>query len=201
MIIQSEKQLREIYDNPKGRAKEKVLTSLEKHSRHFINTSPFLVLSTINNKGQMDNSPRGGEKGFVKILNDNEILIPDYKGNNRIDSLINITENSSVGILFLIPGIDETLRVNGKAEIRLDEIYINEFQSNDKLPISCLKVKIEEVFLHCAKAFMRSQLWQISSQINPEEFPSIGQMIKDQLKHDDPVESREAMKKRYLSNM
>lgn len=201
MNISNEAQLRALYELPKGRAKVKVLKRLETHSRNFINTSPFVVLSTVDKNHQMDASPRGGSPGFVQISNDKELLIPDFKGNNRVDSLSNIVETGSIGLLFFIPGIDETLRVNGKATVTTSEDFLARFTSDSKLPISCIVVSIEEVFLHCAKAFMRSKLWNMESQIDPSGFPSLGKMLNDQLESDGKEETRENMIKRYLKDI
>lgn len=201
MKIRNESQLREIYKYPKGRAKDKVLIRLEKHSVNFIKSSPFVVVSTVDNAGKMDASPRGGEPGFVKISGEQELIIPDYKGNNRVDTLTNIVQTGRIGLLFLIPGIDETLRVNGNAKISTSEEYLNHFSNESKAPISCIIISTEEIFLHCAKAFMRSKLWNSDFQLNPSEFPSIGQMLTDQLKTEEEVESREAMIQRYLKDI
>jgi PPOX class probable FMN-dependent enzyme len=201
MRIENEAQLREIYGEPKGRASKKILAALDKHARNFISKSPFLVISTIDDKGKMDASPRGGQPGFVKVINDHEIVIPDFKGNNLVDSLINISKTGRVGLLFMIPGIDETLRVNGGAMITNDDEALDLCTENGKRPITCLKVDIEEVFLHCAKAFMRSRLWDPEAQINPEDFPSMGQMLKDHLKSTEEPESREDMIRRYMKDL
>jgi PPOX class probable FMN-dependent enzyme len=201
MNITSTSELREIYGFPSGRAKDKVLKELEPHSRNFIGNSPFVVISTIDNNGNMDASPRGGAIGFIKIANSLELLIPDSKGNNRLDSLSNIIETGRVGLLFFIPGIDETLRVNGSAIVSTSEDILNKFNSDSKPPISCIIVNIEEVFLHCAKAFMRSQLWNNETHINPQDFPSMGRMMKEQLKSTAEAESREAMIKRYSKDL
>lgn len=201
MKITNTSQLREIYGFPSGRAKDKVLKELEPHSKYFISNSPFVVVSTIDSNGNMDASPRGGQAGFVKIANNRELLIPDSKGNNRLDSLSNIIETGRVGLLFFIPGIDETLRVNGSAIVSTSEDILERFNSDSKPPISCIVVNIEEVFLHCAKAFMRSQLWNNESYINPTDFPSMGQMMKDQLKTITEAESREAMIERYSKDL
>ncbi|MFY0630577.1 MAG: pyridoxamine 5'-phosphate oxidase family protein [Flavobacteriaceae bacterium] len=199
--ITSTDQLREIYGFPRGRAKDKVLGALEKHSIHFISKSPFLLLSTISKDGKMDVSPRGGVPGFVKVSETGELLIPDAKGNNRVDSFSNIIETGSIGLIFLLPGIDETLRINGSAYITTDPSVLDHFDSEEKTPISCLVISIDEVFLHCAKALMRSKLWKGDFQIDPKNFPSIGKMLKDQLKSPEDAESREDMIKRYQKDL
>ena len=201
MKIDSEKQLREIYGESSERARDKVQIKLDKHCIHFINCSPFLVLSTCNASGNMDASPRGGEKGFVKITDDLKIVIPDFKGNNRVDSLSNIIETGSVGILFMIPGISETLRVNGSAQISNSADFLNMFSHESKSPITCIVIDVKEAFLHCAKAFIRSKLWNIESQIDPSNFPTMGTMLKDQLGTEGEPESREDMFKRYSKDL
>jgi PPOX class probable FMN-dependent enzyme len=200
-MITSKSQLREIYGTPKGRVKDKVLESLEKHSIHFIENSPFIVLSTVGLDGSLDASPRGGKPGFVKISNNDQLLIPDFKGNNRVDSLSNIVESGRIGLLFMIPGIDETLRVNGTALLTTSEEILQQFSSLTRPPISCIIVTIEEVFLHCAKAFMRSELWKTTSFKDPNHFPSMGEMLTDQLRSSGEPETRSAMKERYLKDI
>ncbi|WP_347925747.1 pyridoxamine 5'-phosphate oxidase family protein [Pontimicrobium sp. SW4] len=201
MEIQNIDKLRELYEKPKGRAKVKSLPTLEKHSINFISKSPFLIISTSSKQYKMDASPRGGAPGFVKVIDNNTIIIPDAKGNNRVDSLSNITETGQIGLLFLISGVDETLRINGKALISSNKDYLNLFSSERKRPKVCLVVTVEEMFLHCAKALMRSKLWSEETKINRSELPSMGQMMKDQLNDDKPVESQEAMIERYQKDL
>ena len=197
MYIKSVKQLRELYGFPKGRAKDKQLGSLEKHSINFIERSPFITISTYAQSGSVDCSPRGGEPGFVKTLNEKSIIIPDSKGNKRLDSLINIIETGNIGCLFLIPGVDETLRVNGSARISTTTKHLDLFDNHLNPPNSCIEITIDEVFLHCAKALMRSELWLSSSKIDRTGFPTMGEMINDQLLATEVPESQEDMVKRY----
>ncbi|GAA4270398.1 pyridoxamine 5'-phosphate oxidase family protein [Hyunsoonleella aestuarii] len=201
MKIISQEQLRKLYGYPKGRAKDKVLTKLEKHAINFIETSPFLVMSSSSEAGKQDASPRGGSTGFVKILDDNTLIIPDAKGNNRVDSISNIIETGRIGLLFLIPGINETLRINGSAYLSSDPTYLKLFSEEQNPPIACIHVTVEESFLHCAKAFMRSKLWDISAQINKDNFPTIGKMLNDQLGTNKEPETREDMEKRYSRDL
>ena len=197
MKIENENQLRELYSLPSGRARDKVFTTLDKHAINFISKSPFIVLSTCDKNGKMDASPRGGNFGFVKVLNNKEIIIPDAKGNNRIDSLINILETGQIGMLLLIPGIDETLRINGSAFITTEVKYLEMFSSENLPPKTCMVINVEEVFLHCAKALMRSKLWNVDSKIERSELPTIGEMLKDQLGSKEPAETQDDMLKRY----
>ncbi|WOD43184.1 pyridoxamine 5'-phosphate oxidase family protein [Hwangdonia lutea] len=201
MKITTSTQLRELYGYPSGRAKDKVFPTLEKHAINFIKKSPFVVLSTSNKDGKHDASPRGGSPGFVHVNSDSELIIPDAKGNNRMDSLSNIIETGKVGLLFLIPGVDETLRINGNAYISIDKNHINLFASEQNPPKSCVVITVDEMFLHCAKAFMRSKLWDASAQINRDELPTMGQMLKDQLGTKEAPETREAMLKRYKKDL
>ena len=200
MKIKTIEELRKLYEWPTGRAARKVLPQLEYHSENIINNSPFCILATFDKKGNTDASPKGGEPGFVKILNKNTLLIPDSKGNNRVDSLVNIIETERAGLIFFIPGINETLRINGAASISTDQKHLNEFINLKNTPISCLVIKIEEVYLHCAKALMRSKLWEKHFKIDPKEFPTMGRMLKDQLK-EGQLESREDMEKRYFPDL
>ena len=201
MIIENAVQLRKLYSFPSGRAKDKMFSTLDKHAIHFISKSPFAILSTCNTDKKMDASPRGGNPGFVKVYSNNVLVIPDAKGNNRLDSLVNIINSGTIGILFLIPGIDETLRLNGKAVITTDEEYLNLFSDENIAPKTCILVNVEEVFLHCAKALMRSKLWLEDTKINRNEFPTMGEMLKDQLGGNKIAESQEDMVKRYKKDL
>lgn len=201
MHIKSDEQLREIYGYPKGRAKEKQLTSLEQHSINFIEYSPFVAISTRAKSGLVDCSPRGGEPGFVKILSDKCIIIPDGKGNNRLDSLVNIVETGDIGCLFLIPGVDETLRVNGLARISTAKEHLDLFSNLRNPPKTCIELTTKEVFLHCAKALIRSDLWSSKSKVDRSAFPTMGKMINDQLSVNDTPESQEDMVARYEKDL
>jgi len=201
MYIESEEQLRNIYGHAKGRAKDKQLNALEKHSINFIEHSPFLTISTHSKAGSVDCSPRGGAPGFVKILNKNTILLPEAKGNNRLDSLCNIVETGKIGCLFLIPGVDETLRLNGTARISTSVDYLALFSNERNPPKACIELTVTEVFLHCAKAFMRARLWSESAQIERSGFPTMGAMINDQLCISGVAEKYEDMVERYQKDL
>lgn len=201
MYLESEEQLREFYGYAKGRAKDKQLPSLERHSSNFLAHSPFVTISTYAKSGSVDCSPRGGNPGFVKIINDNCIILPDGKGNNRLDSLVNIIETGQIGCLFLIPGVDETLRINGLARISTSPEYLNLFSDDRNPPKTCIEITIKEVFLHCAKALMRSELWSLKAQIDRADFPTMGAMINDQLSIKDDPEAQEDMIARYKRDL
>jgi uncharacterized protein len=201
MYLESEDQLRELYGYPKGRAKDKQLPSLERHSSNFLAHSPFVTISTYAKSGSVDCSPRGGNPGFVKIINDNCIILPDGKGNNRLDSLVNIIETGQIGCLFLIPGVDETLRINGLARISTSAEYLSLFSDDRNPPKTCIEITIKEVFLHCAKALMRSELWSLKAQIDRADFPTMGAIINDQLSIKDDPETQEDMIARYKRDL
>jgi len=181
-IIKTKNQLRKIYKSPGEGALKKVIHKLDKHSRHFIKRSHFCILSTTDNDGNIETSPKGGDPGFVYIMNDTVILIPDWPGNNRLDSLQNIIKNSSVSILFFIPGMDETLRVCGDASITLETDILKKLERAKKLPITVIVIDIQKVFFHCARSILRAKLWNSDSQIQRSDFPSMGKILQDQIK-------------------
>ncbi len=174
-------ELNAIYGDPVDLVKMKTLPKLDKHCKAFIEASPFLSLATSGADGMTGVSPRGDAPGFVAILDDNTLVIPDRAGNKRVDSMTNIVENPNVGLLFFIPGMNETLRVNGKARITDDAALLEPLTVNGKVPSAGVVVQVEEAFLHCAKAFVRSKLWNSESQIDRKTFPTLGKMIADQL--------------------
>lgn len=201
MKIKNTEQLRELYGFPSGRAKVKVLQKLDIHSKNFIEKSPFLIMATTSEAYKQDASPRGGISGFVKIINSETLVIPDSKGNNRLDSLTNILETGVIGLIFLIPGVDETLRINGKAHISTNSEYLNLFDSEKNPPKTCIVVSIQELFLHCAKAFMRSKLWSEEAKIKRSVLPTMGQMLNEQLGISAPIETQEEMVERYHKDL
>ena len=201
MYIESEEELRALYGFPEGRTREKGLSALEFHSINFISNSPFVVVSTHCKNGMADSSPRGGKAGFLKVIDKQCIVIPDAKGNRRLDSLVNIVHTGNIGCLFLIPGVDETLRVNGTARISTNQDFLDLFSEEENIPKTCIEVAVSEVFLHCAKALMRSRLWSPASLVERSTFPTMGQMLKDQLGSKGEPESRLDMIRRYESEL
>ncbi|MEP9378063.1 pyridoxamine 5'-phosphate oxidase family protein [Aquabacter sp. CN5-332] len=195
--VQTLEELRTLYAEPKGRSVDKVLHLFERHCRHFISLSPFALLATSSADGAMDVSPRGDHPGFVSVEDDRTLLLPDRPGNNRLDSLENILANPGVGLLFLIPGVDETLRVNGTAEIHADADLLARFAIGGKKPATVLRITLTEAYLHCAKALMRSRLWDPEARIERTALPSMGEMLKDQIWGLGEVESQEEMVRRY----
>lgn len=195
--IETVEQLRDLYPAAKGLAVDKQLSRLDPHCRRFISLSPFLVLSTKGKDGLVDISPRGGEPGFILVEDDETLLLPDWPGNNRLDNLENILADPAISLIFLIPGVDETLRVHGSAEIRIDAELTGRFAIGAKLPKSVLRITVREAYLHCAKALMRARLWDPEAQIERGELPSIAQMIQDQAGLTGPTESQPDMVERY----
>ena len=178
--VTNETGLRTIYKGPHDIAVRKVLPELDKHCRHFIELSPFLVLSTVRADGYCDASPRGDAPGFVRILDDNNLFLPDRPGNNRLDSLTNILKNPGIGVLFMIPGLEETLRVNGNATIVSDIGLLETSIVKGKTPKSGLNIVINEVYIHCGKSIRRSKIWDTETHIKKGIYPSIGKLIADQ---------------------
>ena len=172
--------LRNIYKEPTEIAVRKVLSKLDNHLRHFIELSPFLVLSTVRGDGFCDASPRGDAPGFVRVLDEKNIFLPDRPGNNRLDSLTNIVSNPGVGILFMIPGLEETLRVNGTARVMLDMSLLESSIVQGKTPKSGLQITINECYIHCGKALRRSKLWDSNLHIRKGVYPTLGKIIADQ---------------------
>ena len=172
--------LRNIYREPTEVAVKKVLSQLDNHLRHFIELSPFLVLSTVRGDGFCDASPRGDAPGFVRVLDEKNIFLPDRPGNNRLDSLTNIVSNPGVGILFMIPGLEETLRVNGMARVILDVSLLESSIVLGKTPKSGLQITINECYIHCGKALRRSKHWDSNLHIRKGVYPTLGKIIADQ---------------------
>ena len=181
MSVSNYSALRTVYKPPAPRAVQKVLDHLDVHCRNFIALSPFCVLSTANANGQADASPRGDPPGFVQVLDDKTLLLPDRPGNNQVDSLQNIVQYSGVGLLFFVPGMNETLRVKGKAEIVTDAEVLESMTWKSRAPLSGLRVTVGEAFLHCGRALIRSRIWDPVVQIDRSTYPIYGQVLADQI--------------------
>lgn len=178
--VDSLEHLRRLYGEQGGRTRDKVLGALDAHCLAFIALSPFVLIATADGAGAADVSPRGDAPGFVAAW-ETELLIPDRPGNNRLDTLSNIIATGRVGLLFLIPGVDETLRVNGRAAIHDDADLAARFAVNGKTPRTVMRVEVEEAYLHCAKAFMRARLWSAEAQVERTVLPTMGEMLRDQI--------------------
>ena len=178
--ITDENELRSMFEATHDLAAIKSQAYLDKHAQAFIKRSPFLCIGTQNLDGRADVSPRGDPVGFVQILDQHTLAIPDRPGNNRLDTLVNIIANPSVGLLFIIPGFEDTLRVNGRATLVADPEILKNMRINDRIPKLAIVVKVTEAFLHCAKAFRRSHLWSPDHFQDRREFPSLMNILLDQ---------------------
>lgn len=201
MDLHSIDELRRLFAQPGERAVKKQIASLDAHCRRFIAMSPFVVVATSDEQFNLDASPRGGDPGFVRVDAQGRLLLPDAPGNNRLDSLHNIVRTGRVGLLFMIPGFDETLRVNGEAVVTTDDEAIRACTTERRAPKVVIRVTVQAAYLHCAKAFMRSKLWQPSALVERAALPTIGEMIRDQSGLNFAPESREEMQRRYTPDL
>lgn len=179
MSLTSQEDLREIYRPARGGAVDKVINHLDHHCIDFLAKSPMFVLSTADAGGLCDGSPKGGEPGFVEALDENHLAWADYSGNNRLDSFENVVHNDSVALLFLIPGLDETLRVNGTAELSADSALCERFAVGDKAARVVAVVTVAEAYIHCAKALRRAGVWDTDTWLDPDEVPSGVCILRD----------------------
>lgn len=170
--------LERLYGEPAGAAVEKEIDHIHPHYRRMIEASPFVVLATRGRHG-LDTSPRGDPAGFVVVEDERTLLLPDRRGNNRIDSLRNILGDPHVALLFLIPGVGETLRVNGRAFVSTAPALLERFRMDDRLPRSVIVVGVDRVFFQCSRAIFRAGLWDPARQVDRKSLPSLGTMIQD----------------------
>ncbi len=201
MQIRTTAELRALYAQPVERVRLKELRALDRHCRAFIARSPFVVLATCDERHHLDASPRGGAPGFVQVTDDGALLLADSPGNNRLDSLQNIIATGRVGLLFLIPGFDETLRVNGDAILSTAAADIGRCTTDRRVPKVVIRVAVTAAYLHCAKAFMRSKLWDETAKVERTTLPTIGQMLAEQTGLDIVPETREEMVRRYAADL
>jgi len=191
--VTSEEALRALVGEPRELVVKKQLPALDRHCRAFIALSPFVLVGTANGRGECDVSPRGDAPGFVLALDDHTLVIPDRPGNRRIDSLRNIVAHGAVGLLFMIPGVGETLRINGQACIVRDADILARLEAGGETPDLAIAVEIAEAFLQCPKALKRSRLWDAATWPERGALPSLAQMLHDQVPMPDvTVESLDA---------
>jgi len=193
--------LRALYGAPSALVQRKSLDRLDEHCRAFIALSPFLVLGTAGADHTADCSPRGDAPGFVKVLDDKTLLLPDRAGNRRIDTLRNVAETPEVALIFFIPGVNETLRVNGRASITTDAAVLAGLAVQEKTPQSALHIAVREAFLHCAKALIRSHLWDKDAQVERSALPTLGKMIADQTRLIDAGEADKVIEESYKTRL
>lgn len=197
--------LRELYAPVNPRSALKELPQLDGHAKRFISLSPFVLISSYGADGRADTSPRGGDAGFVKVVNDCTLLIADSPGNNRLDTLENIVATQQIGLLFMVPGVDETLRVNGTAVLSTDEMERKSCEDSRRVPKLVIRVNVHASYLHCAKALMRSDLWNPAKHQDRSQLPSMGEMLRDQVASKLPpetvFETQEEMLMRYQQTL
>ncbi|HEX9447979.1 MAG TPA: pyridoxamine 5'-phosphate oxidase family protein [Dongiaceae bacterium] len=199
--IDTPESLRTYYGAPTARALKKQLPALDRHCRRFIALSPFLVMATSDAQGRADASPKGDAPGFVQVIDKKTLLIPDRIGNNRCDGLHNLLENPRIGLLFFLPGRDETLRVNGHAEIVIDPSVLQSLTAHGKAPRSAIRVGVEEAYMHCGKSVIRSDLWNTAKYVGKDAFPSLGQILADQIAGLDPETSERMTEESYRTRL
>lgn len=197
--------LRQLYGPARERSLKKEIPSLDAHAVQFIGLAPFVVLASSDADGHMDASPRGGEPGFVKVLDAQTLLVPDAPGNNRLDTLENIVATGRLGTLFMVPGFDETLRVNGRAVLSTDPADLALCADARRTPALVIRLTVASVYLHCAKAFMRSGLWDASRQTDRAQMPSMAEMLRDQIRtfkgEEIEAETQDQMLERYRQSL
>ena len=201
--IRSPEELAELIGAPSELSLRKELKTLDIHMRRFIAQSPFAVISTHSASGRCDASPRGDAPGFVHVIDDRTLLIPDRFGNRRVDSYRNILETGRIGLLFLVPGFGETLRVNGRAGIIRDEAWLTPLTAQGKRPLVAVAVEIEECFLQCAKALLRSNMWKPQEWPDLQSLPCAAEMLTDhvQMPEYDVASMQAALDGAYKNNL
>ena len=188
-VLRSEIELRALMGGPVAPpVVEKTLSSLDRHCLTFIKRSPFVLIASSNAEGRMDISPKGDAPGFVKVLDEQTLVIPDRPGNQRFDTFRNLFESPQIGLIFLIPGKRETLRISGKAEVVGDSELLGTLAANGKVPALAIAVYVDEAFFHCAKCIIRSHLWQPEQWPPLEGLPTLAEAMKDAASIPAPVE-------------
>ena len=195
-----EKRLREIYGPAKEKAAAKILEKLDKHCVSFIENSSFVIIGTLNNQS-IDLSPKGDPYGFVKIMSDDLLEIPDRPGNNRIDGLLNIVRNNFISLLFLIPSVNETLRVQGEASISEDMDTRERHRLKTNVPKPVLQVKVTQAHLHCGKSMLRGGLWDPGKWPGKRPIPTLFEMIEDQTGIDCEIKDQQEILAQYKKEL
>ncbi|NEW06563.1 pyridoxamine 5'-phosphate oxidase family protein [Paenibacillus sp. SYP-B3998] len=194
-LVSSEEELREMLGSPGKLAAHKTIRFLDEHCRNFIAKSPFLVIATADAGGSCDASPRGDAPGFVHVVDEKHLVIPERQGNRKFDSLLNILANPNVGLFFMIPGLGETLRINGRGYVIKDNGMLEGMTVQGKTPLVGIGIEVEECYIHCAKAIKRSELWQPSTWLTQMQLPSIPHMLAAHIQIPDEVITPEDVEK------
>jgi PPOX class probable FMN-dependent enzyme len=200
-LIEDSERLHEIYGAPSERAVKKQLRRLDRHAQAFIARSPFLVVASADAFGRCDASPKGDAPGFVTVLDEATLLIPDRLGNNRVDTLGNLLARPGIGLIFFVPGINETLRVNGRARVTTEPALLEPLAVDGKVPKSGILVSVDEVYFHCGKALIRADLWNPAKQIERRDFPSLGRILADQIGGIDAAEAERQTAESYRNRL
>ena len=203
-MIESVEALRQLYPQASARSRAKQLDRLDEAMRRFVAHAPLCVLASAGTAGgQLDASPRGGPPGFVQVADERTLLIPDATGNNRLDTLENLVADPRIGVLFLVPGVDEVLRVNGAARLRDEALFTQRFATPGatRLPALVIEVQVQEAYLHCPKALMRAQVWNPTARVATGTFPSMNAMLKSQLGSAIVTETDEEAAARYRTQL
>jgi uncharacterized protein len=172
------------YRDPSQRVLDKVIHRIDEHCAAFVRLSPFAVLSTASPDGEPEVSPRGGDPGFVKVLDEHRLLLPDRQGNNRMDSLRNLVANPRAALMFLVPGIDETLRVYGRTALHGPDDLGIDLTEFGRPPLSVLVLHVERAYFQCSKSVMRSELWNPERRVERSVFPPFSQVLRDHCRDD-----------------
>lgn len=180
-VIATEAELRGVYRTPSDLVAQKVIGELDDHARAVIGAAPFVLIGTTSPDGTADVSPKGGPAGFVVVLDQHRLAIPDLAGNNLLDSIGNIVAGSGIGLLFVVPGMDETLRVNGHACLTTDPTILEAYAIKDRRPKAAIGVTVTQQYMHCPKAFRRSSLWDHTTWPDRDALPSLGAILRDQI--------------------
>ncbi|OMF35916.1 phosphohydrolase [Paenibacillus sp. FSL H8-0548] len=181
-LIISADQLRDLVGTPHEAVVKKNVSQMEEHVRHYLTLSPLFFLSTSDASGRCDSSPRGDDAGFVKPLDDFRLIYPERPGNRRIDSLLNMLENPQVGMLFVIPGMQEVLRINGRASLTTNAELIEQMNWSGKAPALAVIVEVQECFVHCPRALKQARVWDKEQWPEAEAMPSVSEMFKAHLR-------------------
>lgn len=194
--------LRALVGEPLPHIANKERPALDTHCRRFIELSPFLTIATVGPDGHLDVSPRGDPPGFVKVLNDTTIVIPERPGNRRADTMTALLQNSRVALMFLVPGVPEVLRLSGRAELTQDAALLATMAVGGKAPKLGIKIAIDHVFFHCGKALTRSKLWQAETHVKRSQYASFGEIIHDQgMSAEDPAAINDRIEKSYKNDL
>lgn len=199
--LSSPEAVRAHYGEPSALVVNKTLDRIDRHAAAFIARSPFVIIASADAAGRCDATPRGDAPGFVMVADVKTLLIPDRTGNKRVDTLLNIAENPQAGLLFLIPGFGETLRVNGRAHITADPDVLAPLAAQGKVPTAAIRLDVDEVFFHCAKAMIRSEIWNPEKLQDRASFPSLGRIVADQVAGVDAEAADRAIDEAYRSRL